>query len=183
MRPSRQMRMKRCGEPERDDANRVILNLCVKNDDSFLSPFAVSDTPMISPEVANYIENRTCLSQQDEQYVLHIKSDCIDEEEQALYRAGIQEYYTQQYRFNERELRRNRRLAWAMVAVGLLVLALAVFLEFRFSSLVWAEFVDIIAWVLLWEGIYIELFDNRDRRLKRHAYLSYLSMEIQFYPL
>lgn len=169
--------------PIRDEQGRCIINMCVKNDDDFLSPFSATDTPVISPEVAEFVENSTCLSAPGEQFVLRIKSDCIDDAEKELYQTAIREYYTQKYIANDRELRHRRRLAWAMGAVGVLILALAIFWEYRFSSLVWAEFIDIVAWVFIWEAVYAEQFDNRKRRLQKRSYLSYLSMEIQFYSL
>ena len=44
-------------EYKRDDENRVIINMTVKDDSDFLSPFSQSDTPVISPAVAESIEN------------------------------------------------------------------------------------------------------------------------------
>jgi len=169
--------------PPRDEEGRCIINMCVKNDDDFLSPFSATDTPVISPEVAEFVEDSTCLFPPNEQFVLRIKSNCIDDTEKELYQSAFREYYTHKYIANDRELRRRRKLAWAMGTVGVLVLALAVFLEYRFGSLIWAECIDIVAWVFIWEAVYTEQFDNRKRRLQKRSYLSYLSMGIQFYPL
>ena len=169
--------------PVRDEQGRIIIRMSVKDDNDFLSPFSATDTPVISMQVADFIEHSTSHFHPGEQYVLQIRSSCIDEDERTLYRNAIQEYYTQQYITNERELKHTRRLAWGLGAAGLVVLAIAVFLEHSITSMVWAEFVDIIAWVLLWEGTYIELFDNRKRRLRRKSYLSYRSMDIQFHSV
>lgn len=44
---------------QRDSENRVIINMTVKDDSDFLSVFSFSDIPVISSEVAEFIENNT----------------------------------------------------------------------------------------------------------------------------
>lgn len=164
---------------ERDGENRVVLYMNVKNDDSFLSPFSESETPIISSEVADFIEESTNGIPLGEEYALRIKSDCIDEREREDYRKGIKAYFEKRYVQNEREMKRNRILSVVCALVGILVLALAVFLEYRFHE-IWAEFIDIVAWVLVWEAVYVEAFENRKARLKRYYYLACMTMKVEY---
>ena len=89
----------------RDNEGRIIVNMNVKDDTDFLSVFSANDTPVISSEVAEFIENTTHSIRPDEQLSLYIKSDCIDKTEQKIYSTAIKEYYTERYRANERELK------------------------------------------------------------------------------
>ena len=69
---------------QRDDENRVIINMTVKDDSNFLSVFSQSDTPVINTEVAEFIENSTNSVLPKEQLTLRIHSDCIDDTEKAI---------------------------------------------------------------------------------------------------
>lgn len=44
---------------QRDAEGRVLLDMTVKDDSDFLSVFSESDTPVISSDVADFIEART----------------------------------------------------------------------------------------------------------------------------
>ncbi len=45
---------------KRDADGRVIINMTVKDDTDFLSVFSTGDTPVISSEVAEFLENKYC---------------------------------------------------------------------------------------------------------------------------
>ena len=77
---------------KRDNENRIVIDMTVKDDSDFLSVFSQSDTPVISSEVAEFIENSTDSILPKEQLTLRIHSDCIDDNEKVLYRESIKEY-------------------------------------------------------------------------------------------
>lgn len=168
---------------QRDDENRVIVNMTVKDDSSFLSVFSESNTPVISTEVADFIEHNTVAIFPKEPLTLRIHSDCIDERERELYKKAIAEYYTEKYFANKRELRRNNIIALILTVFGVLTLVPAVLLEYQRGSLIWAEVIDIVAWVLLWEAVDISVFGNRALRMKQKYYLSYISMKVEYVDL
>lgn len=60
------------------------------------------------------------------------------------------------------------------------ILALMLFSENLISNAVWSEVMDIVAWVLIWESVHIAVFQNRELRVMKRRYLSYLSMNIDF---
>ncbi|MGN1399547.1 MAG: hypothetical protein ACI4WG_06095 [Erysipelotrichaceae bacterium] len=164
----------------RDEENRIIINMNVKDDSDFLSVFSQSDTPVISTEVAEFIENSTNSIPPKEQLTLRIHSSCIDDSEKILYQKGIKQYYSEKRIANGRELKRNNIIVALLMAAGIFVLAFALLLEYKIGSLVWGEFIDIVAWVFLWEAVDISAFGNRGLRLKNARYLSYLSMKIEY---
>ena len=80
---------------KRDDGGRVIIQMNVKDDANFLSEVSESATPVISPEVAEFIENETNAVPPNEDFTLQVYNDCIDDREEKVYSAAIKEYYMQ----------------------------------------------------------------------------------------
>ena len=116
----------------------------------------------------------------DEQLALHIKSACVDETKQQIYKDAIKEYYTEKFYANERELKIQNRIALLLAILGIIVLACSIFLQYRFDSIIWSEVIDIVAWVLLWEAVDIKFFKTRELALKRKRYNAFISMEILY---
>lgn len=168
---------------ERDSDGRAIINMRVEDDSDFLSVYSPNRNPIISTEVADFIENITQTIPPNQQLTLRIYGNCIDEQEQETYRSALKAYYEEKFIVNERETKRNNIIVLALAWVGILVLALAIFLEYQRDSIIWSEVIDIAAWVLLWEAVDISVFRNRALRLKRKRYLNYISMKIEYYPL
>lgn len=166
---------------KRDASGRVIVNMTVKDDADFLSVFSTGDTPVISSEVAEFLENSTHSVLPKEQLTLRIHSNCIDDNEKEEYRKAVKEYYTERYIANMRELKRNFIIALLLAVGGAITLAAAFFIERQTGSVFWTEVVDIIAWVFLWEAVDISAFKNRELRVKRSRYLSFLSMNIEYF--
>ena len=165
---------------QRDGENRVIVNMTVKDDSDFLSVFSESDTPVISTEVADFIENSTSSIHPKEKLTLRIHSSCIDDAEKALYREAISEYYTEKYVAEKRELRRNNVISLLLMLAGILVLGYELFFDCRIGNLIWTEVIDIVAWVLLWEAADISILENRAIRVKCRRCLTYASMRIEY---
>ena len=44
---------------KKDENGRFVIEMTVKNDDDFLSPFSENETPVISESVSDFIENST----------------------------------------------------------------------------------------------------------------------------
>ena len=159
---------------------RIIIQMNVKDDSNFISEFSESATPVISSEVAEFIENETNSVKPNEEFALHIYNNCIDEDEQKIYTAAFSEYYMQKYIANERDIKRNRFAVLILAIAGILVLAAKFIFDFRGVSPVWTSVVDIIAWVFLWEAVDIGVLEARVSSIKRRRYLSYLYMKIEY---
>lgn len=170
-------------QQEYDRDGRAVLNMTVEDDSNFLSVFSPNKNPIISSEVAEFIETNTMSISPKKQLTLRIHGNCIDEQEKAVYKNAIHEYYGDKYTAVERELKRDRVIVLSLFFLGVLILAFAILLEYQRRSIIWAEVVDIAAWVLLWEAVDISVFGNRSLRLKRLRYMNYMSMKIEYYPL
>ena len=168
---------------ERDADGRTVIHMTVNDDDEFLSVFSANDTPVISEEVAEFLENSTASLLPRQPLTLKIHSDCIDEAEQELYAKAIKEYYAEKYISQKWQLRKNAFVVGLLVAVGVLTLALSLLIGYHFESVIWAEVTDIIAWVLIWEATHIGVFQNRGIRLQKMRYLSYMDMKIKYLDL
>lgn len=164
----------------KDEDGRAILRMSVKNDDDFLSVFSKGETPVISSDVADFIEDGISAIPPQESLTLEIHSCCIDEEEKRLYPQAIREYYTQKYIANKQELRHNFFVCLFLFLTGLATLAFGLYFSYRFSNEVGAEVIDIAAWVLLWEAVDISVFSNRALRLKERRCLACLDMKVVF---
>ena len=82
------------------DGNAIV-NMTVKDDSNFLSVFSSGQAPVISTEVADFIENNTHTIRSNEELTLRIYGNCIDEQEKVTYGSAIKEYYAEKYLANE----------------------------------------------------------------------------------
>ena len=168
---------------KRDEEGRVVIQMNVKDDGTFLSEFSENATPVISSEVAEFIENETNAVLPNEEFTLQIYNDCIDEKEEVTYKAAIKEYYMQKYIANEQEIKRNRFAVFWLGLAGILVLAAEIVFDRYIGNAIWTSVIDIIAWVLLWEAVDIGVLETRVMSIKRKRYLAYLSMKVEYMPV
>lgn len=162
---------------KKDNDGRIIINMQVLNDDDFLSPFSMSEVPVINSDVADFIENSTINLPLKEKLKLIIHSNCIDDNEKLLYDKAIKEYYQERYTSLRKELVRNYFAVAIMFIVGVIILTISIF---KVNTLVKSEIIDIVAWVLIWEACDISFFTNRSLRIKEKRYKTYIDMEIVF---
>ena len=165
---------------ERDEENRVVINMNVQNDDDFLSPYSPSAEPLISEGVAEFINSAVESVRPKESLTLRISGSCISSSNHEKYERAIKQYYKEKYIVNTREIRFSNIIAIILGILGVLVLTLAVFLNFQIQSAIWTEVIDIVAWVLLWEAVDVALFKARALRVKKQRYFSLISMKIEY---
>ena len=165
-------------EQEYDRDGRAVINMNVKDDEGFLSPYSERATAVISPDVAEFIENSTYATPPTEPLTLRIYSDKISDEKKEEYTSAIREYYAQKYIVTKKTHRFNVTALISLAITGILTLLLA----FKVDSHIWSEVIDIVAWVLIWEAVDIGAFKNRESNIQRKRYLSYMTMRIEFLP-
>lgn len=163
----------------KDEQGRYIARMNVKDDGEFLSAFSVSEAPVISSDVAEYIETVTRMFPLKSDITLRITSSCIDENEKIIYEKAIHEYYLQKYVENHVEVRKNRIVSLFMIIAGVIVLAAAIALD-QLGFLIRSEVIDIFAWVLLWEAADILLLENNRLTRMEKRYISFMNMNIEF---
>lgn len=166
-------------EHKRDEQGRVVVDMMIMDDSNFLSPFSKDKVPVISPDVATFIENRTSSVLPKEKLVLNIHGKSISKTESNVYKTAIEEYYTQKYVQNERDIRRNNIFSLVLALFGIITLVVLGVFE-PMLNFIWKEVLDIVAWVFLWESADICFLQNSLLRHKRRKYLSFITMEIDF---
>lgn len=176
---------KRLSEEEivRDGEGRAVIEMTVRNDDGFLSPYSAGERPAVSGEVAEYLlESAICLSPR-EPLCLKIHSDCIDGEEKTVYAQALRDYFTAHYRENAVSLRRNAFVAFFMALIGLLTLTIGIVFGIFEWVPVLGEALDIFAWVFLWEAVDLYFLERALLRMKGMRYLRFADAEIIFFNM
>lgn len=166
-----------------DDDGRIVIDMLVKDDSDFLSVFSSSDTPVISSNVAEFLESATHTVPPTEKLTLKIKSDAIDDNEKPVYEKAIKQYYLERYQTNKKELKFCNLSSIILSILGVLTLTVAVILQYLKGSVIWAEVVDIAAWVFLWEAVDVAFFRNRQLKLQQKRYSSFIEMKIIYVNL
>lgn len=164
---------------EYDDEHRAVINMTVKDDSNFLSVYSECDTPVISTEVAEFIENSSPALNPKRPLTLRIHSNCIDDREKEDYITAIREYYFEKHLASKKEFRFNFIAILLLSFAGIAALALSFMVDHR----IWSEVIDIAAWVFLWEAVDIGVFKNRESNWKRKRYMSYMTMKVEYLPL
>lgn len=154
------------------------IHMTVKDDTDFLSVFSETDTPVISWDVAQFLENSTQGHRHKGIWTLVIRSNCIDDREKLLYKKGVTAYYHRCITAVNRELRRNAVSAAILALLGIAVIGAAFVIQRLLHSPLWTEVVDIIGWVLLWEAVDIIAFKNLGLKSKRRQYRALAAMDI-----
>ena len=172
---------RRALERRTDAEGRAIIPMTVRDDSDFLSPFSEGATPLISADVAEYLEEKTEELPRGKELVLQIRSGCIDPAEQEAYRLGVKEFYLIRYLSVRRELRRNLLLALILAAAGMLLLATHL-IDTHLGLPYWMELTDIVAWVFVWEAVDTLVFGSHEFRTQKRRYLAFMDMKIEFYP-
>lgn len=170
-------------EVERDEDGRAIIELTVLRDEGFLSDFSAGTRPVISGEVAQYLEESAMRFLPKEPICIKIYGDCIDKMEEKLYIDGLKEYYVRHYEHNRGQLKRNLLFSVIMAVIGIFGIAAALAISFYGKIPVLAEAVDIFAWVFLWEAVDLFFLQRSLLRVERNRCLRFFEAKILFLPL
>lgn len=157
------------------------INMHVSNDDNFLSPYSMGEEPVISQEVAEFLENTVRAMPSKEGFSLNIKGDCIDENEKQKYSLAIKNYYTLKFKDAERESRKKTIVSMAFTLIGVIALAIMIILSNHDNiGEVWTECIDIFAWVFLWEAVDLFFMERGTIAVKRRIYKKFMQSTITF---
>ena len=138
------------------DANgNIIVNLSIRNDVDFLSPYSLNGLPTISHDVGDFIESSTKTFPPKQKLTLRFHGMNINNKEKETYKKAIKDYYQDKYLHMQQKIT----------------------IDFK----VWSEVIDILAWVLIWESMDIFLFRNLENRHDKNRYLKFTTMNVEFY--
>lgn len=156
------------------------INMTVNDDSNFLSPYAETGKPVISSEVAEFLENSANAFHPKEKITLVIHSGCIDENEKIVYEKAIRNHFSLQLNDVDRSMRRKTIIATWFSVVGILALAFMFLIGRLGINDLWVECVDIFAWVFLWEAVDQFFIERSGLMLRRKRLDNFINMEIIF---
>lgn len=156
------------------------LNLNITDDSDFLSPYSPSETPLVSSEVADFLENSARAFHPRAKVDLTITGRCIDESEKSVYGDAIRNYFSLKLAETERDIKRKGLMSLIFAIVGVVALVFMIIYESFVNNAVWTECVDIFAWVFLWEAVDQFFIERSGLLLKRKRFENFVNMSIKF---
>lgn len=158
--------------------------MTVLDDSEFLSPYSETNTPVISGEVAEFLENGANAAHLKDNFELNLNSNCIDGDKQTRYEQAIRNYFSLKLNAEHRELSRNNVMSLLFAIIGIVGLAFMIICDQVLNmQAIWVECIDIFAWVFLWEAV-DQFFIERRKIIRNRRRLKALAeMPIRFKPL
>lgn len=136
---------------EKDADGRSIIDMVVKDDSNFLSPY-YGKYPVINSDVAEYLDNSQKAVLPKSEIRIKIKSNVIDDNEKIIYEEAIKNHYHYVRMHILKELLSNRWTSFAMFIVGIIVIAFMIVANYMEIPEVWSTVLEIIGWVFIWEA-------------------------------
>ena len=157
------------------------INMTVMDDSEFLSPYSPVAEPVISGDVAEFLENGANKFLPKQQIELNVHSNCIDDGEKIIYDKAIRNYFNLKLEGIKLALRRNLIVSVIFTIIGILGLVAMVVIDHFFGKAIWTEVVDIFAWVFVWEAVDQFFIERRKLLLDRKKYQAFTEMKINYY--
>ena len=157
-----------------------VINMTVLNDDDFLSPYSPTDTPVISSDVAEFLENSAAKYIPKQQIQLNMHSNCIDDNEKVVYDSAIRNHFYLKLQGAELDLKRNLIVSVVFTVIGILGLAAMLLLDHFFDNAMWTEIVDIFAWVFVWEAVDQFFIERRKLIRGKRKYQAFTELQINY---
>lgn len=156
------------------------LLLSVTDDSDFLSKYSPSEKPLISSEVAEFLENSAREFHPKSAINLTIAGDCVDEKEKPIYKNAIKNYFCLKYAETERDIGRKTLVSAIFTIIGVVALAFMIVYEQMFGNAIWTECIDIFAWVFLWEAVDQFFIERSGLLMRRKRLKNFIDMQVEF---
>ncbi|MCR5731495.1 MAG: hypothetical protein K6G51_00935 [Sphaerochaetaceae bacterium] len=171
---------------EVDSMGRRVIRLHVNDADTFLSPLSIEGVPVISDETAYllnfYLLNMTLNDY--EEIVFVISGRDFSDLEKNIYRKAIKNYYQEEFLDTQDQIKENLRSALWMLFIGILFLVANIALKYTIPGALLNsfsfEFIDIIAWVFIWESVVLLFRERPQLQEKQIQHLEILEAKFYF---
>ena len=140
------------------------INMTINNDDDFLSHFCEPGKPLISTELADFIENSANDFHPNEKLSLNIYSNCITDDEKVI-----------------RSLKQKRIIAISFSIVGIIALAFMFICSNMGIKQIWIECINIFAWVFIWEAVDLLFIEQKSLLIRRKRLINFIEMSINYH--
>ena len=159
------------------------INMTVIDDTYFLSMYSLKDKPVISSEVADFLENTAREYGPYDKFILNIYSDTIWDEDKSVYRKAVHNYYSLKISDLHQQMRQKLFVAATFMLIGLIGLVMMVIYQRFYSMEVWNQLIQIFSWVFIWESLHIFFIDRRPLFIANRRYVSLANMDINYFKL
>lgn len=156
------------------------INLHVRDDSDFLSPYAEEGKPIISTEIADFLEKTIRAYHPKCPVILNIHSTCIDDNEKIQYQKAIRNYFSLELEDNIREMKRISIKALIFTIIGVIILAFMFVLDHIGVNSLWIEVIDIFAWVFLWEAVDLFFIERSHLLVRAKRLQNFIQMQINY---
>ena len=167
-------------EVEYDENGRELICMTIKEDDGFLSPYAIGGEEVLSAEACEFFDRAVMRMPLKDELRIDITSEAVAENEQSGYAAAIRNTYRTRVIDINRKLRMNAIAALIMTITAIVVLALYLALELWNAGYVILEIVDIVAWVFMWEAADLFFLERNVLKLEQLRSCRLYDAEITF---
>ena len=154
--------------------------LSITDDSDFLSKYSPSDKPVISYEVAEFLENAARDFHPKAEIKLTVKGDCVGDEEKPIYAEAIKNYFVLKHCETERDIRRKTFVSIVFTIIGVIALAAMFLVDGFFKNEIWTECVDIFAWVFIWEAVDQFFIERSGLLMRRKRLENFVSITVEF---
>ncbi len=132
----------------------------------------------LSDSVCAYVEEIAYMVQVNTDIVLEIHCSEIDEEWQTKVRKNIKNNYGMEIDECDFAINTNNRRSNIFLLVGMLLIVINILVEDIGKFL--PNFISVFWWVAIWDMIEMQVFENRDLKLKRLNYQQLYDSKITF---
>ena len=164
--------VKEANELDYDKNGRVQINVGIKTQEDFFSPYSYKTYEFMNPEVSNYINMCESSIPVNEELSIDIytETDTTNEEKKRIRRA-VKRHHAEQLVIINTKLRHNLIQGIVFSILGILILLAEAIVYSMISNMYLDTILAVIGWLFLWDGLEVMLGDRSE--LKRKKIRSY----------
>ena len=165
---------------DKDNEGRAIINVSIRDKEEVLSPFCYDDKDIIKEEFASHLDNIIKSVPPKQKINLTIKCENLNKNEKDQINGAIKNYYKNKIADSQLRLK-NAYLVFAIcVVLSILALGLLFVVHYFNATFILIEVVDILAWVFVWEGADILIFQQGIIRMEKARFTALYNSKINF---
>lgn len=159
------------------------INLTVRDDSQILSPYSEPGKPVISGELADYLENVASGYLPVQPLSINFYSNCIDDGEKPVYDKALRNYFSFKAAETRRDMMQKTFMALIFTLIGVIGLTVMFVLSAHGLGEVLTECLDIFAWVFLWEAVDQFFIERKGVARKCRRFENFVNANISFHGL
>lgn len=159
------------------------IKLTIHDDSDVVSPYSEPEKPVISGELADYLENIASNYLPAQPIAITFYSDCVDDKEQATFDKAVRNYFSFKAAEMRREIAQNTIMSLIFTIIGVVSLTVMFILSAHGLGEVLTECLDIFAWVFLWEAVDQFFIERKALVRKCRRFDNFVNSDISFEKL